>query len=180
MKKLICAVLAVLMLLTLCACSDSGDNGNTPSDKPSDNTSSSSEPSSSAPQDKTVDLAAIKDKIISDVKVEDPMTVDSDKLTELYGIAAEDISESACFVTSSGTFPEEAIMIKAKDDAAKGRIVELLNARIDDVKVQSESYDAENYALAQKCKVIIEGDYIAMFISASHEKMENIFTEAVK
>ncbi len=179
MKKLICAVLAVLMLLSLCACSGSGDNGNTPSDKPSDNTSSSSEPSS-APQDKTVDLAAIKDKIISDVKVEDPMAVDSDKLTELYGIAAEDISESACFVTSSGTFPEEAIMIKAKDDAAKGRIVDLLNARIDDVKVQSESYDAENYALAQKCKVITEGDYIAMFISASHEKMENIFTEAVK
>lgn len=179
MKKLICAVLAFLMLLTLCACSGSGDNGNTPSDKPSDNTSSSSEPSN-APQDKTVDLAAIKDKIISDVKVEDPMAVDSDKLTELYGIAAEDISESACFVTSSGTFPEEAIMIKAKDDAAKGRIVDLLNARIDDVKVQSESYDAENYALAQKCKVITEGDYIAMFISASHEKMENIFTEAVK
>lgn len=179
MKKLICAVLAVLMLLTLCACSGSGDNGNTPSDKPSDNTSSSSEPSS-APQDKTVDLAAIKNMIISDVKVEDPMAVDSDKLTELYGIAAEDISESACFVTSSGTFPEEAIMIKAKDDAAKGRIVDLLNARIDDVKVQSESYDAENYALAQKCKVITEGDYIAMFISASHEKMENIFTEAVK
>ena len=179
MKKIICAFLAVLMIFSFCACS--GGNSNEASDKPSNGASdSSSEPSSSEAQPKTVDLAAIKDKIIADVKIEEPMTVDSDKLTELYGIAAEDISESACFVTSSGTFPEEAIMIKAKDDAAKGRIVELLNARIDDVKVQSESYDADNYALAQKCKVITEGEYIAMFISASHEKMETIFTEAVK
>ncbi|MGN0464543.1 MAG: DUF4358 domain-containing protein [Acutalibacteraceae bacterium] len=179
MKKILCALISALMLISLCACGNKTDNGESTKapDSSTSEPTSSSEPASSA---KDIDLSEIKERIIKEVNVEEPMSITTEKLNELYGIEADDVAQSACFVTSNGTFPEEAIMIKAKDSAAKQRIADLLNTRIEDVKVQSESYDADNYAIAQKCKVIRQGDYIAMFISASHEKMESIFSEAVK
>ncbi len=178
MKKLICVLLSVLMLVSLCACTGDGEQTDNTSSSP-ESTSSTNEPESSEVQ-KEIKLSDIKEKIISETNAENPIDVTSERLTELYGIESADVAESACFVTSNGTFPEEVIMIKSKGDDAQKRIAELLEARIADVKVQSENYDAENYALAQKCKVITEGDYVAMFISAQHEKMESIFFESVK
>ncbi|MBP9989148.1 MAG: DUF4358 domain-containing protein, partial [Ruminococcus sp.] len=49
-----------------------------------------------------------------------------------------------------------------------------------DVKVQSENYSQENYALAQECKVLTQGDYVALFVSAKHADMEKMFNEATK
>lgn len=79
-----------------------------------------------------------------------------------------------------GVFPDEIVMIKATDADAAKRIEEKLNKRLEEVKVQSESYDAENYALAQECKVIKEGNYVALFLSAKHADMEKIFQDAAK
>lgn len=169
-----------MMLLSLCACSGDGDTTNNTSDNVSESEFQQSElTSSSETSEKQVDLGGIKKTIISELKIEEPMDIDTSKLTDLYGIEAADVAESACFITSNGTFPEEVIMIKAKDDAAQKRIVQLLETRIDDVKIQSESYDPDNYAIAQKCKVITQGEYVAMFISASHEKMESIFIQSL-
>lgn len=179
MKKLICILLSVFLLVAFCACTGETDVDSNSTNPPESSSSTSTTEASSAPE-KEVKLSDIKEKIIADTKAENPIDVSTDRLTELYGIEAADVVESACFVTSNGTFPEEVIMIKSKDADAQKRIVELLQARIDDVKVQSENYDAENYALAQKCKVTTEGDYVAMFISAQHETMKAIFAGAVK
>lgn len=136
-------------------------------------------PSTSKAQTKA-DLGTIKKTIISTLKISDSMDISQARLNDLYGIDSKDIASSACFITVSGSFPEEAIMLEASSSQAKGRIVNLLNSRLADVKVQSESYDEENYALAQSCKVISKGNYVALFISASHSEMEKIFLATVK
>ena len=127
-----------------------------------------------------VDLSALSKKIISSAGVEGAMTLPQERLTDLYGIAQSDIASAGCFITMNGSFPEEAIMIEAKDSAAKGRIVSALNTRLSDVLVQAENYDAENYALAKQCKVISSGNYVALFVSPKHAAMESMFYSAVK
>lgn len=201
MKKTVCLLLSLIMLFSLCACSGNGGDTTQPPESTSNNSedktqapesTSNSEDKTQAPEstskkDETtseptkaeIDLSDIKEKIIAELEIKNSMSIDTDKLSDLYGIDSADVEKSACFITSNGTFPEEVIMIKAKDAAAQKRIVELLKVRIDDVKIQSQSYDAENYAIAQKCKVITNGDYVAMFISALHEKMESIFTQSI-
>ncbi|MBQ4208593.1 MAG: DUF4358 domain-containing protein, partial [Clostridia bacterium] len=129
---------------------------------------------------KTVDLSALSNQIISSVGVQGAMPLAKDRLTELYGIAQSDIASSGCFITVNGSFPEEAIMIEAKDSGAKSRIVSALNTRLADVLVQAENYDAENYALAKQCKVITSGNYVALFVSPQHAAMEAAFNSAVK
>ena len=74
-----------------------------------------------------------------------------------------------------GAFPEEVVMVKAKDGEALKRIEEKMNNRIAEVKVQSQSYDAENYAIAQKSEVQKNGNYIAMFLSPDYDSLVDIF-----
>ncbi len=101
--------------------------------------------------------------------------IDSDMLFNLYGIAAEDISDSACYMTVDGVFPAEVIMIKAKDGDAALRIVSALDKRIEEVEKQSENYDPENLALAKKCKTASNGLYVTMFLSPDYEEMTSLF-----
>ena len=129
---------------------------------------------------KKVDLSSLSSRMISQVGVEGAMLLAKERLTDLYGIAQSDIASAGCFITMNGSFPEEAIMIEAKDSGAKSRIVSALNTRLSDVLVQAENYDAANYALAKQCKVISNGNYVALFVSPKHAAMESMFNNAVK
>lgn len=153
MKRVFCVLFALLMILSLAACG--GDDSS-----------------------KVIDIAAVKDQMIADLQIEGAMDVDASRLLNLYGIAEEDITESACFVTMDGVFPDEIVMVNAIDNDAVERIEEKLNARLDEVKVQSQSYDPENYAIAQECHVITDGLTVVLFLSPEHEAMEEIFSNA--
>lgn len=129
---------------------------------------------------KTVDLSTVKTKIVEDLKIDGAMDIASDKLMDLYGISQDKIKQSACFVTMAGVFPDEVIMLEATDASAASDIEGKLNNRLSEVKNQSKSYDAENYALAQKCAVQKDGNYICLFLSAKYEQMQNIYNGFVK
>ena len=159
MKRFVACILALLMLLSLAACGG----------KTGDNTENSTE-------EITVDISALKTKIVEELKVEGAMDLPVSRLSALYGIEEADVKNSACFITMGGTFPDEIIMVEAVDGAAASRVEEKLQARLDEVKKQSQNYDAENYALAQACKVMKAGNTVALFISAQHEEMENMFS----
>ncbi len=126
----------------------------------------------------TVDIAKVKDSIISELSMDGAMDLGTDRLLDLYGIESDDVDSSACFVTMDGVFPDEIIMVNAKSVDAVSRIKEKLQNRLDEVKVQSQSYDPENYAMAQECKVITQGMTVALFLSPDHEAMESIFENA--
>lgn len=151
MKKIICVLFAVVMLLSLFACGGETTN--------------------------EIDIKSVKEQIISELKIEGALDLASDRLLALYGIEEADITESACFVTMGGVFPDEIVMIKATDKGAADRIEAKLNTRLDEIKVQSQSYDPENYAIAQECAVLREGNTVALFMSAKHADMETIFNK---
>lgn len=154
MKKLICALLLVVCMLSLFACGSDADS-----------------------TAKEIDINTVKEQIIADLSIEGAMDLAPARLLALYGIEEADIKESACFVTMDGIFPDEIVMIKATDADAADRIEAKLNTRLDEIKVQSQSYDPENYAIAQECKVFREGNVVALFVSAKHADMEAIFNK---
>lgn len=151
MKRLISAVLALMMIFALAACTQSGDDN------------------------KATDIAAVKEQIINDLKMEGTMDIATSRLLDLYGIEETWVADSQCFVTMDGVFPDEVIMVRATDKNAVTQIEEKLEARLNEVKVQSQSYDPENYAIAQECKVITHGTVVALFLSPDHSVMEKIF-----
>ena len=152
MKKIVSILLVILIACSFAACSGSSEKSPV-----------------------SIDLALVKTEMLQELTPTDPIEIQTDALLNLYGIAAEDVEESACYTTMDGAFPEEVIIVKAKDADALKRIEEKMNNRIAEVKVQSQSYDAENYAIAQKSEVQKYGNYIAMFLSPDYDSLVNIF-----
>lgn len=179
MKKFLGVTLAVLTLSAAAACSKAPAEETTAAEEPGVTGSAADETAVSENAAEGVDLKALKDNMISSLGIENAADVAADRLTALYGIEAADVTDSACFITMQGVFPEEIVMVKAADDAAAARIAEKLLVRLQDVLNQSKNYDEENYALAQTCKVMSKNGYVALFISAQHEAMEKMFDEAV-
>lgn len=121
-------------------------------------------------------LSEIMDEIIEKCSISDEIELEIADLLDYYGIKGEDVAESAACVTMNGIFPDEIIMVKAKDGDAASRIQKCLETRLNEVMNQSKNYDAESYAVAQKCKVDVRGEYIAFFVSAKHEDMTKIYS----
>ena len=149
MKKIICLLLSLMLVLSGCG----------------------AEPV-------TKDITAIKDTILSQLQITDAMDLPAERLLDLYGIETAQIKTSACFITMGGAFPDEIVMVEATDAAAAKAVAEKLNARLADVKNQAQNYDAESYALLEKCKVTTTGLYVTLFISAKSEAMQSIFDKA--
>lgn len=167
LTKWIAVMLAVIGMLSLCACTvvvDTDEEGN----KKDEN------------KVVEVDLTALKEQMIEELNITDSVDVPADMLLDVYGIEGADVAASACFMTMDGVFPDEVIMIQAKDTDAAKRIADLLNNRLTEVKKQSESYDPDNYALAQKCSVQTKGVYVTLFLSPKYAQMTALFNEAAK
>lgn len=149
MKKIICLLLALMLMLAGCG-----------------------------QEAITKDLTAIKGSILSQLEIADAMNLPAERLLDLYGIEAAQIKTSACFITMGGAFPDEIVMVEAVDAAAAKTVSQKLEARLADVKNQAQNYDAESYALLEKCKVTTTGTYVTLFISAKSEAMQSIFDNA--
>ncbi len=130
--------------------------------------------------EKTVDVVAVKEQIITDLKIEDPKDLPAERLLNRYGIETSDVESSACFFTSGTVFDDEVIMITAVSEEAKDRVEEKVNARLENFLKQAKNYSPENYAVAKECKVLTYGNTVALFLSYNHTQMEEIFNSNCK
>lgn len=129
---------------------------------------------------KTIDLAALREQMKTQAGIADATDLAADRLESLYGIALEDVKEAACFLSMGAAFPDEVLMIEATDAAAAARIAEKLNVHMEELRVQAQNYDAQSYALFEKCKVGTAGTYVTLFCSPKAEQLQSIFDAAAK
>lgn len=124
-----------------------------------------------------VDLTDVRGAMLEVQAPEEPWMLETDALKNLYGIEADDVQQSASYVTMSGTFPDEIVLVQAVDEKAAERIQSALEARLSEVMVQSQSYDPDNYAAAQKCTVTVNGTYVALILSPEQESLRAVYDE---
>lgn len=170
MKKTALILLLAMLCIAFAGCSE--EPSNIPTLTPTKNETATSSPTT-APVVR--DIGAVKSEMITKFNVTDSVDFSTELLLNMYGIKAEEVAEVAGYMTLTGVFPEEVIMIKAVDEEAKTAVISALEKRIAEVRVQSQNYDAENYALAQKCGVKNDGLYVTMFLSPNVEEMTSMF-----
>ena len=161
-RQLIAIFFVAVMLISCVSCNTTGNGGDTSAD-------------TTAGVTFEVDLSTMRQNMIDKFEATDSISVETESLLDLYGIKGEDVEESACYMTMDGVFPQEIIMIKATSKEAAGRVAASLENRLSEIKAQSQNYDPENYALAQKCKVENNGEYVTLFVSAHNEEMSKMF-----
>ncbi len=169
MKRFTALLFGLLLLLSACV----GNSGESEAYSDAVGRASSGEASS-------VSLAGVKEGIISALGITEYTDVEPGRLFDLYGIEESDFTQSEAFVMMSGTFPHEAVMIEAVDEAAAGRIAEKLQNRLDEVCNQYKDYDAESYDMAKACSVDTAGLVVSLFLSPDHVEMSKILVNALK
>ena len=152
--------------------------------QPEDTTTTTEEPSDDElmvdpPAENKVDLAAVRTAIVDQLGLTDPLNLDTDALNNLYGIDPSLIAQSASFTVAAGTFPDEVVMVEAVSDEAVATIQEKLQSRLDEVLVQSQSYDAENYKAAQSCQVRVNGRFVSLILSPKQADIAAIYASYV-
>ena len=152
--------------------------------QPEDTTTTTEEPSDDElmvdpPAENQVDLAAVRTAIVDQLGLTDPLNLDTDALNNLYGIDPSLVAQSASFTVAAGTFPDEVVMVEAVSDEAVATIQEKLQSRLDQVLVQSQSYDAENYKAAQSCQVRVNGRFVSLILSPKQADIAAIYASYV-
>lgn len=123
----------------------------------------------------SVDLTEVRSAMITAQETNEAYLLETDALKDLYGIDAEDVQQSASYATMAGTFPDEIVLVQAVDEKAAERVKTCLETRLEEVKVQSQAYDPENYAAAQACSVSVDGTYVALILSPQQESLRSVY-----
>lgn len=180
MKKIMIIVLAVLLLFVVSACDQANqsvvEEEAAVTEKVIVETENEQQKSAEvALYESAVSLETIRSEMIDSLSVEEPFLLETDALLGLYGISADMVAQSASFVTMSGTFPDEIILVEAVDSAAADAVEELLCNRLNEVLVQSQTYDAENYAAAQMCQVWRNDLFVALILSPDQQALAECY-----
>ena len=144
MKRVCAALLVLIMALTvsLTGCSGSGEPDTT--------------------------LEAILEEMETAFALDASSRMSEDDLLDFYGIQSADISEQASLSAMNGLFPDEIIMIKAKDETALARIQEKLANRLGQItRLAGGTTEFFEYLDAGKCDAVLT-DTAALYYYNSH------------
>ena len=148
MKKFICMIIALCLLLSMAACG-------------------------SKEQDVSLDVAALYEdyqQYLPEMFFPDDAT-----LLNFLGIRAEDCVQYKVAICAEGLRADEVWLIEAKDDAALETLTNLANARIQSKLDETETYAPDQYLIVQQAVVLTHGRYLALFISPDVETLKASF-----
>lgn len=162
MKKLFCAILAVLMLLSLAAC---GSN---------DNTTGSTQ--NNTP--KELNLAEVYTTITKDAQMPEMMQVGNDMILDLYGIREEYYTQAVVYICVNSLRADEIWLLEAKDAASMETLKTLVQSRIDQKDAESITYSPEQNAVVKAAQIIEAGNYLVMIVSPDAAAIAGAFRTA--
>ena len=121
-------------------------------------------------------LSVLANRMINDAGITDAIPVSADALAAVYGLDASQIADAAGYnASASGAFPQEIILVKAVDSDAAAAVAQAFTDRLSNIASQAESYDPDSLALAQKCQVVTNGDYVGLFFSDHYDQLVELF-----
>lgn len=169
MKRLVCLMLAVMMVAALlCGCG--GSSGG------SDETQNAAQNDASS----SVDLTSVMNQINTDYGLGDLKVVeDTKKLKRYYEIEEADVKQFAAEFASDASVYLEVVLVEAVDEAAKDRIATQLANHLDSKVSEAKSYSPEQEEMLSKCKVSENGNFVSLIIGEDCEKIQSVVDAAV-
>lgn len=161
MKKLFCAILACMMLLSLTAC---GDNGNTTGG------------ANNTPLE--LNLSEIYTTITKDAQMPEMMQLETDMLLDLFGIRAEYCNQAVVYMCVNSLRADEIWLLEAKDAESLAALKNLAQARLDQKDAESVTYSPEQNAVVKAAQVIEAGNYFVMIVSPDAAAIAGAFRTA--
>lgn len=151
MKKLICVLITVCLVLSLSACGKKEETA-------------------------SLDIDVLYESFRQ--YLPDMFFPDEATLMNFLGISVDDCVRYKVAICAEGLRADEVWLIEAKDDAALKKLEELAQVRIQSKLDETETYAPDQYLIVQKAEVLTNGRYLAFFISPDVESMKAGFEAA--
>ena len=126
---------------------------------------------------KNVNLDEVMTKINTEYKLD---LKKIDNLNTYYQINNDDVKQFAAEINSDSNAPVEIVLVEAKDSDAAKKIETLLDQHLKRNINQYASYNKDNKAMAEKCKVTNENNFVTLIMAKDAEGMLKIFNDSVK
>lgn len=162
MRKIGSILLAVAMLLSLCACGGQ--------ETPATTAAPTADP---AP----VDLQSLYDTVV--LQMPEMIVLDETMMMNFLGITAEDCANAVVATCADGLRTDEIWLIEAADEAALERLKTLAETRLKLKGEESITYSPEQYAVVQKAEIIINGLYLALVVSPDVETLSGLCRDVI-
>ena len=156
MKKIVCLLLSMVMLLSLAACGGK-DSDNSP---------------------KELNLAETYTTITQNVQMPGMMQLDSELMLDMFGIRSEHCKQAVVYLCENSLQADEIWMIEAKDAAALETLKGLAQSRIDQKDAESITYSPAQNEVVKKAQIIVTGNYLVMICSPDVETIAAAFRTA--
>lgn len=168
MKKLMAAVLAAMMMLSLTACSGDGESSGA-----SENTPSSSQSSSQA---ETVTADALAQKMVEATTFNDEVIAISEDIVPNYYTIPDSVSDYAVYMCPTGATVEEISVFSTDDTAA---VEEMIQNHLAARTVEYESYRPAEVQKLDNAAVVKKDGYVAVIIADDTAPAQAAFEEAL-
>ena len=153
MKKIVYIILALAMLLSLCACG--GEEVK-----------------------ESADLGALYESFSASLP--EMISMEGDIRLNMLGIKDEDCKQVYTYICGEGLKADEVWLIEAVDEAALERIEGLAQSRKTAKMDETSFYSPDQFAICEDGRIISEGLYLAFIVSPEADSLEAAFNEAVK
>lgn len=155
LKKILAILLAAVTCLAVSACSQS--------------------PAATTTTDKSINLSMLMDEMLKlspeGIALSEMQMTD---LTALYNISSTEISSFSARMVNVGILADELVLVKVRDgmvDQVKAKFDARYNAKL----AEMNNYLPDEYTKIQNCPVLVNGNYIALLVSANGADMAKLF-----
>ena len=197
MKKLFLGLIAGAMIISLCACSNSGKTESKAEDTQSSAAAVTDDSAADASQTDTSEggesaadassadseeseLKTIYAKVKKEVTLPEEMSDFTEKrLERVLGVTSEQMEDFAGGMCTDGVKQDQIIYIKAKTDADVADIQEKLQNNWEAIYNVIQNYDPKQKANIEKAKVETNGMYVSLVISPDADQIKKIFSDNI-
>ena len=104
--------------------------------------------------------------------------IDEATFVNFVGISVEDCAQYKVAICAEGMRADEVWLIEAKDDAALETLKALAETRIEAKLEETVTYAPDQYVVVEKAQILVNGRYLALFISPDVDALKAGFEAA--
>ncbi len=124
------------------------------------------------------DMQSVWDSIQTSVPLPGMRPLSEKRMMDRYGMDASALPQVLVMVSEDSLRVDEVWLVETADDAAAKELAAMAEGYVGQILREQKDYSPEQYAVAERARVVVKGPYVGLFISPDSDRMAEIFEDA--